>query len=221
MKGGRKDEHLIERPRIGQIGDPRDPGSCGHLRGAGRSRLIGLHHGPNQVTVGGRSSPCFEQVPMPPTRPRLRDGAQSLESPSRPTRDRLGRCDSMDLKVACDPAGEIFVSRRPMIDGWPLAGDHHWLVTVLAQMLDDVEAAAGCPRLRSVGRSTSGRGRVSRPVALYQGRGDLLAHHELDPTHGTRMSHRYTESVDAAREASTSRLHGLTRGSPAGKQWLP
>ena len=120
MRARHVHEHLVERPRIAQVGDVRD---AQLRRQAGRelAGLVRLHPRVYEVDVrhvarqrGGLGAP--------PARPRPLQGQGALRPPApAAARQRLGHRDAAHL--AGDLAAKRGVGGRPAIRGRPGAGD--------------------------------------------------------------------------------------------------
>ncbi len=123
VEGARVHHHLVECPRVAEIGHPRLAEPAREL-GAGVRGVVGLHPDVDQVDVAGDPHAQLRAAVDPPLRPARAEEEPALRA-SAPARGALGlrgRGQAMHLELRRNLGDERLVLGRPAVRGRTAAG---------------------------------------------------------------------------------------------------
>ena len=201
VEGARVHHHLVQRPRVAEVGYPRLAEPAREL-GAGVRGVVGLHPDVDQVHVTRSAHAQLRAAVDPPPRPARAEEEPALRAsaPARGPFGLRGRGQAMHLQLRRNLGNERLVLGRPPVRGRTAAGHDDRIPAELVQEASHAAGAAARPSLRSAGSGTSGRGSaLGRPRPP----GDAIKGRERSPM------------VESRRDADSSFSRALAK-TPAG-----
>jgi len=138
VQAGRLRAHLVERPRVLEIGHPGQPERLRHA-GTGERRLV--RQARRVDDIGAAPYPFAQPAALvdPPVDPRWREAAQPLHPRGGP--GGLGALEPVHLHTRPDAAQQLLVARLPAVAVLGHAGDHDGAVAEGVQVADGPQGA--------------------------------------------------------------------------------